>query len=309
MKTLIKIAFIFILSVQYVQVKAQQDPMLSQYMFNGLFLNPAYAGSHRFFQSTLIYRRQWVNIQGAPQTFIAAVDGPVHREKMGLGLIIANDQIGVTNQTDFLANYSYNLKLGNGKLAFGIKAGVSQYRVKITDLTYWDEEDPIYAGNINGEIIPKFGAGVYYHQEKWFAGISIPTLLAYEKEYNFSININDASNLRRHLLITGGYVFTLNDNWKIKPSTLVKYTHAAPLQVDLNCNVLWKDMIWLGVSYRTGDSFVGMLEYQANDRFRIGYAHDFTTTQLRNYSSGTHEIMVGFDFGKDFAKVRTPRFF
>lgn len=309
MKTIIKITLIFIFSVQFIQVKGQQDPMLSQYMFNGLFLNPAYAGSHKFFQSTLIYRKQWVNFNGSPQTIVAAVDGPLQNNKMGVGLIIMNDQIGVTNQTDFLANYSYNIKLGEGKLAFGIKAGASQYKANLTDLTYWDKEDPVYAGNIQSKIIPRFGAGAYYYQEKWYAGVSVPTLLAYEKEYKFSMNINNASNLRRHLLITGGYVFTLNDNWKIKPSTLIKYTYAAPFQIDLNCNVLWKDMIWLGGSYRSGDSFVAMVEYQANDRFRIGYAHDFTTTQIRNYSSGTHEIMAGFDFGKDFAKVRTPRFF
>lgn len=309
MKTTIKLALILIFSVHFVQVKGQQDAMLSQYMFNGLFVNPAYAGSHKFFESTLLYRNQWVNLNGAPQTIVAAVDGPIHRNNMGLGLIIANDQIGVNKQTDFIANYSYSIKLGDGKLAFGIKAGVSQYRVSISDLTYWDQEDPVYTGDIQSKLIPKFGAGVYYHQDKWFAGLSVPTLLAYEKEYQFSLNIDEASNLRKHFLVTGGYVFTLNDNWKLKPSTLIKYTHAAPLQIDINANVLFKDMIWLGASFRSGDSFVGMVEYQANDRFRVGYAHDFTTSRLKNFSSGTHEIMVGYDFGKEFAKVRTPRFF
>jgi type IX secretion system PorP/SprF family membrane protein len=228
---------------------------------------------------------------------------------MGLGLIISNDQIGVVKQTDFIANYSYSIKLGKGKLAFGIKAGASQFRANLTDLIYWDVEDPVYSGNITSEIIPRFGAGAYYHQENWYAGVSVPTLLAYEKEYKFSMNINEASNLRKHLLITGGYVFKLNDNWKIKPSTLIKYISAAPIQIDINANILYKDMIWLGGSFRSGDSFVAMLEYQANERFRIGYAHDFTTTRIRNFSSGTHEIMVGYDFGKDFTKVRTPRFF
>lgn len=300
---------IFIFSVHFTQVKGQQDPMISQYMFNGLFLNPAYAGSHKYFESTLLYRKQWVNFVGAPQSILAAVDGPLQNNKMGVGLILMNDKIGVTNQTDILANYSYNVKVGEGKLAFGIKAGVSQFKASVTDLVYWDASDPVYVSNIQSKVIPRFGTGAYYYQDKWYAGVSVPTLLAYEKGYKFSANINDASNLRRHLLITGGYVFTLNDNWKIKPSALIKYTHAAPIEVDINTNVLYKDMIWLGVSFRTGDSFVTMLEYQANDRFRIGYAHDFTITRIRNYSTGTHEIMVGYDFGKDFTKVKTPRYF
>ena len=307
MKTIVKIALICFFSVQ---AMGQQDAMLSQYMFNGLFLNPAYAGSHDYFQSTLLYRKQWVNFNGSPQSIIAAVDGPIYKKKMGLGLIISNDKIGVTNQTDILANYSYSLKLGEGKLAFGIKAGVSQYQATLSDLVYWDDKDPIYMGGNLTKYVPRFGTGLYYHQEKWYAGISIPTLLAYDNAYkNFNVNINNSSNLRRHLLITGGYVFTLNDSWKIKPSALIKYTAAAPLEIDINANVLYKDMIWAGISFRSGDAIIGLLEYQANDRFRIGYAHDFTITKIRNYSTGTHEVMIGYDFGKDFAKVKTPRFF
>lgn len=309
MKTILKITMIFIFSVQLSQVKGQQDPMISQYMFNGLFLNPAYAGSHKYFESTLLYRKQWVNFVGAPQSILAAVDGPLQNNKMGVGLILMNDKIGVTNQTDILANYSYNVKVGEGKLAFGIKAGISQFKASVTDLVYWDAADPVYVSNIQSKVIPRFGTGAYYYQNKWYAGVSVPTLLAYDNSYKFSANINDASNLRRHLLITGGYVFTLSDNWKLKPSALIKYTHAAPVEIDINANVMYKEMIWLGVSFRSGDSFVGLLEYQANDRFRIGYAHDFTITRIRNYSTGTHEIMVGYDFGKDFAKVKTPRYF
>lgn len=306
MKTLINIALIFVLSFQ---ASGQQEPGISQYMFNGLFLNPAYAGSHKYFSSSLLFRRQWVNFDGAPQSIVAAVDGPLKDNKMGVGLIIANDQIGVTKQTDIVANYAYHLKLGEGKLAFGLKAGLCQFNVAVSELEYWDEEDPIYSGDIQSKLIPKFGTGAYYYQERWYAGISIPTLLAFQRDYQFSLDINEASSLRKHFYLTAGYVLDLSENWKLKPSTLVKYTSAAPVQIDLNANFLYKNILWLGASFRSGDSFVGILEYQTNERFRIGYAHDFTITQIRNYSSGTHEIMVGFDFGKDFAKVKTPRFF
>lgn len=309
MKTIITTALILVFSIQ---TMGQQEPLVSQYMFNGLFINPGYAGSHKYFESTLLFRKQWVNFNGAPENIIAAIDGPIYKDKMGIGLVISNDNIGVTNQTDIVANYAYKLKLGEGTMAFGIKAGISQYRANFgsDDFKVWDKtDDPIYATNINGVTIPRFGTGIYYHQERWYAGVSIPTLLAYDNDYQFSVNINNASELRRHLYINGGYVFDLNDSWKAKPSVLVKYTGAAPLQVDINTNFLYKEILWLGASFRSGDSFTGLIEYQANERFRIGYAHDFTITQIRNYSAGTHEIMIGFDFGKDFAKVKTPRYF
>lgn len=306
MKTIIKIGLIFLFSQQ---VFGQQEAMVSQYMFNGLYLNPAYAGSHKYFSSTLLGRKQWAGLEGSPESIIASIDGPINNEKMGIGLVLVRDQIGVTNLTDIIANYSYNIKLGQGKLAFGIKVGISQYEAYLTDLKYWDEEDPIYSEDILGEVIPRFGGGAYYYQTKWYVGLSVPTLMAYEKEYGFSSNINNASNLRKHFYLTGGYVFTISKNWKIKPSSLIKYTTAAPLQIDLNANLLYNDMIWFGVSYRSGDSFIGIIEYQANPRFRIGYAHDFSISEIRNHSSETHEIMIGYDFGKDFIKVKSPRFF
>ena len=306
MKTIIKIALLLFCSQQ---LMAQQEGIVSQYMFNGLFINPAYAGSHEYFSSTLLFRKQWVGFEGAPESIIASIDGPIQKKNMGIGLILSRDKIGVTTQSDIIANYSYKVKLGNGKLALGIKAGISHYKAALTDLTYWDKEDPIYSGNIQSEIIPRFGGGIYYYQEKWFAGISAPTLIASEKEYNFSTNINNSSNLRKHYYLTGGYVFNLTDKWKIKPSTLIKYNYAAPIQLDINANLLYMDKVWVGVSYRTGDSFIGILEYQANKKFRIGYSYDFTLSELGDYSSGSHEIMIGYDFGKDLVNIKTPRFF
>jgi type IX secretion system PorP/SprF family membrane protein len=306
MKTIIKIALLLFCTQQ---VMAQQEGVVSQYMFNGLFINPAYAGSHKYFSTSLLYRKQWVGFEGSPESIIAAVDGPIQNENMGIGLIIARDKIGVTNESSFLANYSYNIKLGSGKLAFGIKAGASYYEAALTELTYWDEEDPVYSGNIQSKIIPKFGAGIYYHQAKWFAGFSIPTLIASDNEYDFSANINKSSNLRKHYYLTGGYVFDLNDKLKLKPSTLIKYVKSAPVEVDINCSILYDETIWFGISYRTNDAIVGIIEYQANKKFRIGYSYDFTISEIGNYSSGSHEIMIGYDFAKDLVNIKTPRFF
>jgi type IX secretion system PorP/SprF family membrane protein len=206
------------------------------------------------------------------------------------------------------ANYSYQLKLGKGKLAFGVKAGVSNYIFRTNNLVVWDANDDVFSGK-RSVWLPKFGAGTYYFCDKWYAGLSVPTLLGYDAGHAFSFDVNTSTFLNRHYYLTGGYVFKLNDQFKLKPSALIKYIPSAPLQADININLLFKDEFWIGTSYRTGDAFTVMLEYQTNTRFRVGYAYDFTTSKIRNYSTGTHEIMIGYDFGKDIVKIKTPRFF
>lgn len=300
----------FILYLMILNIQAQQDVMVSQYMFNGLLLNPAYSGSHKYFTSTLMHRSQWVKFDGAPVTSILALDGPIKDKNMGVGLIIVHDQVGATDQTDLYANYSYQMKLGNGKLAFGIKAGASRYLFNTDQLVYWDESDNIYMqGNAQTAWLPKFGFGTYYFTEKWYAGISIPTLIAYDANYSFGMDVNKSALVKRHYMATGGVIFRLNDDFKMKPSLLVKYIPTAPIQADINLNILYKDQFWIGASYRTGDAVSALIEYQTNFRFRIGYSYDFTLSNIRRYSQGTHEIMIGYDFGKDIAKVKTPRFF
>lgn len=304
-----KIISITILALSSLFVQAQQEIMVSQYMFNGLFINPAYAGSHEYFRTTLLHRSQWVEFEGAPKTFIVSIDGPISNEKMGLGFSVAHDKIGVTSQTDFSANYAYKVKLGNGKLSFGIKGALSNYSANTNELKVWDDNDQILEDDNQSKFLPKFGFGTYYYSERWYAGISIPTLLAYENGEEFSLNVDQSSFLRKHFLINGGYVFDLNDKLKLKPSTLIKYVKSAPIEMDINCSVLYNETIWLGVSYRTKDAIVGIIEYQANKRFRVGYSYDFTLTEIGDHSSGSHEIMIGYDLGKDLINVKTPRFF
>lgn len=307
MKKSIIIIFVALLNMT---AKAQQDPMISQYMFNGLFLNPAYAGSHKYFSSSLLHRTQWVNFPGAPKTSLLAVDGliPGKSENMGIGLIVAHDRIGATEQTDIYANYAYQLKLKKGKLAFGLKAGASNYVFKSDNVTVWDANDEVFTGRRTAWL-PKFGAGAYYFCDNWYAGLSVPTLVAYDANHDFSFDVNKSSFVNRHYYAYGGYVFKLNDKFKLKPSTLIKYLPSAPLEADINLNLLYNDQFWIGASYRSMDAVVIMVEYQTNSRFRVGYAFDYTTSKIRKYSTGTHEIMIGYDFGKDLVKVKTPRYF
>jgi len=291
------------------KMNAQQDVMFSQYMFNGLFLNPAYAGSHKYFSSSLLHRSQWLGFDGAPQTTILAIDGPLLDQKMGVGLLLAHDKIGVTNQTDVYANYSYMVQIGEGKLSFGIKGGVSNYEAKVSDLTVWDDNDNSFSGVTKSLWLPKFGLGTFYFTHNWYAGFSIPTLIAYDPNHNFDLSLESSSFIRKHYFFNSGYVFTINEKLKLKPSLLLKFQPAAPLQADFNLNAMYIDIIALGISYRTNDAVSLMVEYQANQRFRVGYAYDLTTSKISSYTSGTHEIMIGFDFGKDIIKIKTPRFF
>jgi type IX secretion system PorP/SprF family membrane protein len=304
-----KILLVIIILLYQLYGKAQQDIMVSQYMFDGLLLNPAYAGSHKYFSSSLLHRSQWVGLDGAPRTNILALDGPINDEKMGLGLIVSNDHIGITDQTDIYGNYSYHIPLGEGKLSFGIKAGVSRYTYKFDELVYWDNNDQVFLGNRSSAWLPKFGAGVYYYAPKWYVGFSVPSLIAYDPDKDFGNDVNQSSFVKRHYYGVTGYVFELNSAFKLKPSLLLKYVPSAPLEADINLQLLYQDKLFFGVSYRTQDAFSVMLEYQTGSRFRIGYAYDFTTSKIKNYSSGTHEIMIGYDFGKDLIKVKTPRYF
>lgn len=304
-----KILFVVMLQGFFTGAYAQQDMLISKYMFNGLFLNPAYGGTHPYFTTSLLYRTQWTGFTGAPKTQLFELDGPLAKDKMGIGCIISHDKIGVTEQTDFYATYSYKIKLGKNKLSFGLRAGVSDYRAQLTSLTYWDASDVVFTNNIRSALIPKFGFGMYYYTEKYYAGFSIPTLMAYDKDYSFSIDLEKSSYLRRHYYLNGGYIFTLNELFKLKPSVLLKYSPAAPVQADINVSVLYKNMIWFGTSFRTGDAVVFLVEYQTANHIRIGYTFDYTISNLNNYSYGSHEIMVAYDFGTRKTKMSSPRFF
>ncbi len=305
-KLLIIIAFTLLYNIES---KAQQDPLVTQYMFNGLFLNPAYAGSHPYWSSTLTYRNQWVGLEGAPEAAIASVDGSLPNENMGLGLVLFHDRIGVTRQNTMVLNYSYSIRINQkSKLALGINAGFSQFSARLTELTVWDE-DVVFENNMSGKVLPKFGAGAYYYGERHYVGFSVPTLFAYQDNMDFSFNLTQSSFLRRHYLLTAGYVFNVGADFKLKPSFLAKYVQNAPFEVDLNLSLLYKDTYWFGVSYRSYDALAFILEYQTNLNFRIGYSYDVTLTKLNNHSHGSHEIMLGVDLGKDLAKVKTPRFF
>ena len=286
-------------------ILAQQDAMYSQYMFNTLIINPAYAGSRDVLSATALHRRQWINVDGAPITTTFSVDAPFHNEKIGLGLTLVNDKIGVSTNTGIFANYAYRIRLKEkGVLALGLSAGASQFRTNLADVKTSSNNstfDPAFSEN-QTKLLPNFGVGIYYTTDKFYVGLSLPHLLNNRLA-------NTSAKQFRHLFFAMGTVVPLINNLKIKPSFLYKYVNAAPMQLDLNCNFWFYDVFALGVSYRTDKTMIGMLEIQATPQFRVGYAYDMNFSKLSTLNTGSHEIMMRYEFSFNKKKVLTPRYF
>ncbi len=305
-----KILTIIFFLTAFQQVKAQQDILVSQYMFNQLLLNPAYAGSKDYMMATLLYRKQWVGFKGTPETQVATLHGPWGLKNLGWGVTVSHDHIAVTDRTEAHLSLAYHLKVTEKlKLGMGIKAGGQFYSIKNTDLKDWDIQDPVFGENKSG-FQPNIGAGLFLYSNTFYAGLSVPTIIAYTPTESLTINKGDlVPHQVRHYYATAGIAIPISDDVVAKPSVLVKYVGNAPVQTDLNLNFLFANVLWVGGSFRTGDSFVAMVEFQFTKQWRLGYSYDFTTTDVKNYSSGSHEIMIGYDFGYDIMKMKTPRYF
>ncbi|MEX0813145.1 MAG: type IX secretion system membrane protein PorP/SprF [Chitinophagales bacterium] len=290
------------------ELKAQQDAQYSMYMFNGLALNPAYAGSRGVLSAMALYRHQWSGLEGAPKTAVANVHAPLMNDRMGLGLSIASDNIGLVNMINITGNYAYRLTFkDDSKLAFGLNVTLNNFRGNWSEAALQDRNDPSF--NASSSLWnPNFGFGVYYNSDRWFAGISVPHLLNNSLSRE-GIHLEGNDNVARqykHYFFTGGAIFTLTENVKMRPSFLFKYVQNARLSTDINLGFLFREVFWLAASYRIGDAVVGMIEYDINDIIRIGYAYDYTLSELTNYTSGSHEIMLGFELRKKQTHL-TPR--
>jgi type IX secretion system PorP/SprF family membrane protein len=286
----------------------QQDAMYSQYMFNQLVINPAYAGNHEAISANMLFRDQWVGIQGAPVTETFSLDAPLDNDKVGVGLTVYNDKIGVTRNTGAYVQYAYRIKFRKSVLALGLQAGVSNLQATYTQVQYSQNSsdyDFAFSQNVN-ELFPNFGMGLFYNTEKFYFGLSVPYLL--KKSLFQSSNIQ-GYEVAQHYFLSLGYIIDLNDNLLLKPSILVKYVDGAPLEVDFNANLWFNKLFGIGVSYRTGDSFIAMLEMQLTNQLSFGYANDYSLTELNNFNYGTHELMLRYDFSYSKDRIITPRRF
>ncbi|MCX6311843.1 MAG: type IX secretion system membrane protein PorP/SprF [Bacteroidetes bacterium] len=292
-------------------IHAQQDPMVSQYMFSSHFINPAYAGTHDFANITLLGRKQWVGFNGSPLTSFLSFDMPIETKNIGVGALLSIDRIGVTERTEAAGTFAYHLRLGEkAHLSFGLKGGVSYYRAKLTDLVVWDHNDQVFVNDINGKTLPVVGAGLYFYTERFYAGLSIPNVINFKPGTILNTTVNDAPLLERHYIGTIGYAIPAGKNLDIKPAILLKYVPNAPLQADLNLSFFFYKTLWVGAAYRTGDGLLGMFQYQATKNLRVGYSYDMAISKLQNYNSGSHEIMFAWDFVKvETLHYKSPRYF
>jgi type IX secretion system PorP/SprF family membrane protein len=285
---------------------AQQQPIYTQYMFDMLSINPAYAGSREVLGATALYRKQWIGIPGAPQTTILGVDLPANDNWLGLGLQLFNDRVGVENTNGLISSYAFRMHLldEEDEFAIGVQAGISNFKADYTQVDLINPYDASFAGNIVNVWLPAFGSGLYYHNDNFYAGLSCPNLLTSSLR-NKSVVTQSAVSAKQvsTFFFSTGYVYTINDDLELKPSLLIKATRGAPVQADFNTNLLIDDRLSVGASYRTGDAIAAMLEVDLTTQFKIGYSYERSINSLASFNQGTHELMLRFELtGPDTEK-------
>ena len=284
---------------------AQQDPQFTQYMYNLSAVNPAYAGSKEHLSIGVIYRNQWTGFDGAPTTGNFFGHLPVGKN-VGLGLSAITDEIGPLTETNVYGDFSYTVRFNDvHKLAFGLKAGVTFHNAGLADLTLQDFEDPAFSTN-SSETLPNFGAGVFFYSDHYYLSLSIPNFIQ-----GTFLDVNGVSfgNEVSHFFITGGYVFTLSEAVKLKPSFLVKTSFNAPLSYDLNLNARFLDRFEIGASYRLDDSFSGLVNVQVLPWLHAGFAYDRITSDIQAVADSSFEGFLIFDIFPGSRPLRSPRFF
>lgn len=304
------IAILLGLVLWTMDIQAQQDAQYTQYMYNMNVVNPAYAGSRGTLALGMLGRTQWTNVEGGPKTITFDVHAPVGR-KVGLGLSVIADEIGPAKEQNIYGDFSYTISTSyQGRLAFGIKAGVTLLDVKLVDIMLPQTlpgDDPLFEENIN-DAYPNIGAGVYYYEENFYVGFSVPNML--KSEHLDRDNVLTKASEEVHYFLTGGYVFNLSSTLKFKPSLLFKGVKGAPLSVDVNANFLLYDRFEMGASYRWNDAVSALFNFGVTPSFRVGYAYDYTISDFSNSrTGGSHELILLYDI--DFTKknLKSPRFF
>lgn len=304
---------LFIFLAAGIKGVAQYDAMFTQYMFNEMFINPAYTGSKEAMAVTALHRQQWVNFPGRPVTTTFSLHGPLQGNKMGLGLSVLNESIGVLNRNLVYLSYAYRMKAGKtGKLSFGLNAGIHSQVNKFSQVKTTDEGDIQFSNNTPNIITPNFGFGAYYYTKRFYAGLSIPRLIDDHVLFTSTGDVLKTTKISPqsfHYYLAVGYLFDVNDYLKLKPQAMIKAVQNAPVNFDVNVNALIKDMIWVGASYRSSSDISGLLGVQLGPQFIFSYSYDFPLTKIQTYTQGSHEIALGYLFTYKGKKLVTPRYF
>lgn len=289
---------------------AQQDPMYTQYIFNTQTINPAYTGTWESLSFMVLGRQQWAGWDGAPQTYTFSMQAPMRNEKVALGLNVISDKVGKEKKFSIHGDYSYKLKVSeNSNLRMGVKAGFTNYSNNLQEYELLPGvNDPMFQGDISNKFMPNFGVGLFLYSTRYYVGLSVPKMIHNKIEgdnlNNFTVNAE-----LRHYFLEAGLVFDLGQDVKFKPTFLTKTVWGAPVQFDFTANFLLKEKLWLGAMYRTRDAYGFIAQWIFADKLRIGYAIDLSTTNMRNYHNGTHEVMVSYELTSLKELVVSPRYF
>lgn len=297
-RTLRRVLFgLGLMLIVYTGLFAQIPAHYGQYVFNGLAINPAYCGSRDALATNLLFRGQWLGVPGAPRTLTASVHAPIGDSPNNFGGMVIDDRLGVSQQQWVMGSYAYRLRLGllgKARLAMGLQGGLSLHKFSYDELYLEDPIDQQFTGTTPTIPVPRFGFGAYFDLPNFFAGVSVPELLKFRTQ-TYKQYVGDAVDYPHAFLAMGGMLKPRPD-MKFKPSVLLKYKPTIPLQADLNANMLFQDRFGVGVSYRTQDALVGMIEFYPVSQLRIGYAYEYGLNALRPWNRGTHEFLLGYEF-------------
>lgn len=301
-----KIIILSLLMLTVGVVFSQQLPHFSQYYLNDYLINPAVAGSRPYFEGKSAHRYQWEGITDAPRTYTLSVNGPTKNQKMGLGGYVFTDNVGPTRRTGANLSYAYHVKVSDKlKLGMGISAGVIQFMIDGSKITLRESDDDIITNGVQSVLLPDAGFGLYLYHEKYYVGFSAPQLLNSRVTF-FKDGRNPEGTLPSHFFFNGGYKFKLAEDFVLEPSVFVKYISPVPVQFEGTLRLIYQDKVWLSGTYRDKDAITASIGYLINNYFTVAYGFDFTTTNLRNYSNGTHELMVGVRFYQYANKKSAP---
>jgi type IX secretion system PorP/SprF family membrane protein len=285
---------------------AQQDTQFTQYMYNDITINPAYAGSRGVMSIFGLYRTQWVGLDGAPETSSFSVNTPIRYSDLGVGVSLVNDKIGPTNENTLSGDLSYTIPTSEDfNLSFGLKLTANLFNLDVNKLRQEDQGDPQFQ-DLNNKFSPNIGAGVYWHSDNAYLGFSVPSFIQTNRYNDKDVSIYK-DKITYYLM--GGYVFDIDPDIKFKPAVLTKVVNGSPLQVDLSANFMFDEKFVAGLAYRWSAAVSVMAGFQVSEGMYIGYAYDKETTKLTNYNSGSHEIFLRYELFNRYSRVASPRFF
>lgn len=286
-------------------------PVYSQYLQNGLVINPAYAGSRGALSALLSYRLQWMGTSGSPVIQSVSLHTPMKNDRVALGIMAQFMQYGFTKSTSIYANYAYHIRVGTGKLSFGLKGGADLSNTDYTGILLTNPGDPVFVVNDKPYVLPNAGAGIYYFSDKLFAGLAVPTFLNYKKTGTGSVQAYHSFSEYDFILSAGGLI-TFSQLFKFKPSLLINYSLQDTkklTQLDINGNVILSDLIWLGCSWRTSEEVVvGIFQVQINPQLMFGFSYDYPVGRMNSYSKGSSEFIIRYEFGSKVSAAN-PRYF